>query len=245
MPLFSFQEQAMIKLPTVKRAEITEEFARTWRELNKRLYYRLKNEVDTAPSYAHKTVEQAKKPQMVRLYRLLTDRYVLDLEMTKLRTLEYARFDTMASRGGIEYLYCTTNPVIAQAAPSVRYDIGAYIVAVPVEDVVRGSVNRIQFFPEANPNIYNRHMHHYAPTPRYYQDISPSAAFTGDPLDVTPMTCWGNFPGIVTSCMQDGDVVELLRTLYLFVSRIDPGSPLRRANFLPHWKEFHENSPAR
>ncbi len=228
----------MIKLPTVQRADITDGFKEPFRQLYKDLYKKLERELETAPSYARQRIEQGKKAQMVRIYQTLTDREAFDMAMTKLRLLDYIKFDVYEHKG-VQYLWCITKPAIARYEhhqnvtdkngvvwhPPFDIDLGPYWIFVPQNDIVSGNINGIHFVPERDKKTLDRHMHHYAVAeydPQTYRQTPVE-----NPLDCSPSTCWGTFPGIVTGCMNDGDIVELLRTLQLFTVRLAPHSPLR------------------
>jgi hypothetical protein len=241
----------MIKLPTVQRAEITDGFKEAFRQLYKDLFRKFEREIETAPSYARDRLEKSKKIHMVRINRTLSDGAAFDMAMTKLRTLEYTKFD-IHDHNGTPYLWCITKPAIAKyehghetvMPPGWRYqseawkrmhnerylapftiDLGPYWIFIPIADVLSAGMNRVHFVPERDQYTEHRHLHHHT-------DGGPSV----NPLDAHPYTCWGTFPNIVSSCMQDGDIIELLRTLQIFTVRLNPASPLQHLDQMSFWK---------
>jgi hypothetical protein len=257
----------MIRLPQTQRAEITDSFKAAYRELNAKLFDKLQKDLESTPAYARGAIERAKKPQIARLHKLNHDAAEFDRAMTTLRTLEYAKFDTYTDRG-LDFLWCQTKPAIGLAEAGKKsiyppdwnehstrwqnqnwnqvkqepvyrkYDLGVYWVFVPLVDILSGSLNRIHFIPEREKNTHLRHQHHFVRVEGEGRFYGPQNERGVRPLQAMPSTCWGNFPGVLTGCMSDGDIVELLRVLYLFVTNLNPGSPLIHFDDLPFWKEI-------
>ena len=65
-----------------------------------------------------------------------------------------------------------------------------------------------------------------------YASMTARMKAMGNPLDYVPSTCWGNFGPLITNLVHDGDVAELFRALYLYLTIYDDGSPLASLNKL-------------
>jgi len=140
-------------------------------------------------------------------------------EITKLRSLSYARF-TAIRHDGQAYLMGETTPIVIQHARE-DYHLGVYQVFVATGAILQGNLNQIHMIPLKAPKTNNRFMHHLA-----YENDSEH------PLDYRTNTCWGNFGSTIKPYAEDADIPELFRGLYVYLARYNAGSPLRRIESL-------------
>jgi hypothetical protein len=179
------------------------------------------------------------KPIAARLQPILNGvndgRVGLDYEKTRLRILPYTHYSAL-NYGGQLWLTGRTHPVIIEAAerdPETRmsttrpYHMGPYKVCVPLSAFEHGSLDNVHFIPLKNPKSYNRHPHHHAEY-HYegdYQNRVIAAEIT-HPLQDKPRTCWGNYGSILLAIINDGDIPELFRQFYIYLTRYNSASPL-------------------
>ena len=110
------------------------------------------------------------------------------------------------------------------------YNLGKYFIAVLSEAI--GSHNpTFHLMPESDPTTLARHMHHHVD--------SGSRGNSGktNPLDWTPMNCYGSFEPAIKGTFINADIPELFRMLHLFTKALNPNSPLLRLPQLPHISE--------
>jgi hypothetical protein len=174
----------------------------------------------------------------------------LDHELARLRALDYDRIEIEDG-----FLVAKTRDIVIEQLDSAGrrgnstvlggyWDAGPYWIYIPKEDLVQGSMNNIQFIPQRAPNVCDRHPHHYAwQEYRYggYRDYLDGVDIRG----ANTHTCWGQFAEPLSGAMQDGDLVETLRMLRIFVGRYYSGSPLRRPERMEFmtWRNDYEDHP--
>ena len=142
----------------------------------------------------------------------------LDFEKTRLRILPYTNFSAL-EYGGTTWLTGKTVPVIIKEN-GVDYQMGPYKVCVPLSTFENGNLNGIHFIPMKMPLSYNRHPHHHAEYP------STGTRAISHPLANYPRTCWGNYGAILSAIINDGDIPEMFRQFYIYLTRYNAASPL-------------------
>jgi hypothetical protein len=165
--------------------------------------------------------------------------------VTRLKRLNYKRFSAIKN-GGAVYLKAETQPLVVDYAlredRPERYDIGAYAVYCKLDSLLRGDISQFHFIPLRQPTVdpnhmydgwacHFRHMHHKAMYKREISDLS-------NPLSYEPQTCWGSFGSVIPEVVADGDLVELYRMLYLFLTIHNPASPLVYIRELSHYERI-------
>jgi hypothetical protein len=200
------------------RATISDAFKEKWMEVCRQRLLKMKNVIDDAPPYVRDGLKQRINPKAQRLIGIINDKSKLDREITKLRSLPYAAFDYQNYKGR-EFLYGKTKEIIITASARQKYDAGEYGVYAPLSRLVEGSLNSNvswHFIPFREPKSHQRTPHHH--NGWHNEGLHP--------LETNSATCWGSFGPVIPSILEDGDVVELFRILYIYVSRYDPHSPL-------------------
>jgi hypothetical protein len=147
----------------------------------------------------------------------------IDQMKTILRSLPYTEYAVKAhdrtyfnwetnkdERISETYLYGLSKDVVIPFEGQ-KWDMGPYQVWVPANAFFKNGKHEYQFIPNRAPETYRRTPHHHA---GYEKNPFGSA------------TCWGTFGEIVTSLTQDGDVPELFRSIYIYLCRYNPHSPL-------------------
>ncbi len=169
--------------------------------------------------------------------------------LTRMKQLPYKRFSATQSEGSL-YLKAQTQELIVNVpAPSGRvrhsrltpgkYNIGAYSIYVPYNSaLISNNIDSIHFIPEKNMTAddgryHRRHMHHYA--------MADQQEMISNPLTYRPSTCWGNFGPIISMNLQAGDIPELFRSLYLYVTIQNVDSPLVYPTELFFYRRIPEN----
>jgi hypothetical protein len=120
------------------------------------------------------------------------------------------------------YLYGLSQDVTIPSAGK-KFGMGPYQVWVPVTAFAKNGHKDYQFIPNLAPTSYYRTPHHHA---------------GGASNPFNSGTCWGGFGGIVKSMTAEGDVPELFRSIYIYLSRYDAGSPLGGAHLNTHYFPF-------
>lgn len=213
----------------VPRAVVSDAFIIALRALSKERLVTIKQEYDTYSESYRKHFITKEKNCLERLTRLAAESAFVDFEVTRLRALPYTRFDYLVhynpvARKRAAYLYGITQEIVLVHEGSSKYNLGPYGVFLPLDALLRGQYDGIQLVPQWDPMTRGRHPHHTA--------SQPVSSFTGEYvtpqhyLDYRPSTCWGGFGAIVMSCLHDGDIVELFRTVGVYLGRYDPHSPL-------------------
>jgi hypothetical protein len=175
--------------------------------------------------------------------RLVTKRGMEDF-VTRLRRLDYTNF-TCVTSNRTTYLKATTN-VIETTIGNRNVNIGEYWVYISFQDLLNSSLAGFHFIPERlkHPKeteiyrngkewraIHQRHLHHYAKA-----DSSRPYASIKNPLTYGTSTCWNTFGALITTATQDLDIVDMYRTIYLFLKIQNLGSPLVSQRSLSHYQ---------
>jgi hypothetical protein len=160
----------------------------------------------------------------------LTNPQARDMLYTRLRGLPYTAFDFVV-HCDYPYLHGTTKDIVIEHN-SRQYSFGEYQVYVPLTffPAMRSSFSSqvkghepdgFQFVPVRNPLAHSRTPHHTA--------SQPGAGVT-DPLMMIAYTCWGGFSSIIMALGDECDIVELFRSIAIYLTRYDAGSPLESFN---------------
>ena len=218
----------MIKLKTIEQTMIDPSFASLAKH-----FFSLKSSVFT--------------PRSVEAKRLLdfynTERG-FEKFITRLKQLDYARFSAIRSMGDL-YMKAETKDLVVDyqyrhSRNKIQYNIGVYAIYIKEHDLLRGNIGNYHFIPQNNPFCetngrrgdefkHARHLHHYA----YFNRNEHQQK---NPLSYYPRTCWGSFASMLPAIAQDGDLAELFRALYLFITIQNTDSPLVNINDLRHYK---------
>jgi hypothetical protein len=165
--------------------------------------------------------------------------------VTRLKRLDYKGFSAITN-GGSVYFKAETHPLVIDYPNRTdrpeKYDIGAYAIYCKLDSLLRGDISQFHFIPQrqptADPNhMYDgwachfRHLHHKAMYKKEISDLS-------NPLSYEPHTCWGSFGSVIPEVAADGDLVELYRMLYLFLTIHNPASPLVYIRELSHYERI-------
>jgi hypothetical protein len=193
------------------------------------------------------------KPIIARLTPIIDGinigRVGLDYEKTRLRILPFTKFSALIY-GGQTWLTGRTVPVII-TDNGQAYHMGPYKICIPVSTFERGSLDYIHFIPLKFPTSYNRHPHHHGNNPSEAHFVSYALANKIIyPLADKPGTCWGNYGALIVAIANDGDIPELFRQLYIYLTRYNPASPLIHemgtGRFSPgsiNWIDFDTTKP--
>ena len=199
------------------RASITDAFKEALIDIYKQRLISFKTQLDEAPASVARRLRADSGLKIGRLVSLINDSHAFDREITKLRSLSYTMFDIVENKG-VSFMYGKTKP-IAMTDDTDYWNIGEYGVYLPLERLKTARMNQTfegdwHFIPFSSPRAIVRTPHHV------------STAGDGHPFSRPSKTCWGTFGATVPSILEDGDVVELFRTVYLYIERYNPRSPL-------------------
>jgi hypothetical protein len=142
-----------------------------------------------------------------------------DMMYTRLRGLPYTEYDIVI-HDDFPYLYGLTKDVVMPWA-GINWSWGEYKIYVPLSffpcmrTKYTSNSSKNHFVPVRDEFIWGRTPHHYANKP----SETPFSV-----LDMNPATCWGSFNGVVQALVDECDVIELMRTLYIYLTRYDDGS---------------------
>jgi hypothetical protein len=110
---------------------------------------------------------------------------------------------------------------------TLPYHLGPYKVCIPMATFNRRGIDGVHFVPLKNPLSYNRHPHHHA---NFHSEGNYPNNVRFDkivhPLQDAPSTCWGNYGALFAALVADGDIPELFRQFYIYLTRYNAGSPL-------------------
>ena len=165
--------------------------------------------------------------------------------ITRLKRLEYRYFSAIKNKGNV-YLKAETHPLVIDYPDRKnhpeKYAIGPYAIYLNFDGLLRGNISQFHFIPLRQPTVdpdhlydnwacHFRHMHHKALFKNGVSEMS-------NPLSYEPQTCWGSFGSVIPEVIADGDLVELFRMLYLFLTIHNPNSPLLYIRELPHYERI-------
>ncbi len=215
----------MIKV--TQRAIIDQSFIDLERQVYTEFLRREKASADMYPAGA-KQYLTARGPAHARVLSVLRtnhsdNRSGAEYEITRLRALEYTKF-TAVNHEGKNYLVGITKPIETHEG-SRHYYLGSYAVYLGAEDLVNNQEGKFHFIPTKCPTSVTRHFHHTA-SGRWVRSDNKGR----HPLDMEAKTCWGTFGPTVNSLVSICDLPELFRTIYIYLGRYNPGSPLIRAD---------------
>ena len=227
----------MIRLKTMDQVEITEPFKRV---IQNYFSEKLANfEKMTQHAALHRGSSRANpsfSEEESRTIQYYTTKDGWEKFLTRMKQLPYEEFAAVKSRNQT-YLKAVTKALIVDVPrrnsrsngfhrqmPAGEYNIGQYSIYIPCKDLHTSCMNAFHFIPQRMPMVetgetnHPRHLHHYARL--------ESKGMRENPLSYTPSTCWGNFGSIVSMTLNVGDIPELFRALYLFLTIQNPDSPL-------------------
>lgn len=235
----------MIKLKTIEQVEIHPHF----QEFIK-IYFEQKIRIGIRQTrYGSRT--QSHDLDKLKFYRTDPGFQVF---LTRMKQLDFASF-TMIKALNKNWFKATTKELIVDMPKSYRnrvrtgkYNIGAYSIYYDFDSLIKSDIDKIHFIPEkqklAKRNgahggresiVHARHMHHKA-----YWYPNAHDQILGNPLTYQPATCWGNFGNIMSLTCAAGDIPELYRALYLYVTIQNPDSPLTPFEYMEHYERMDE-----
>jgi hypothetical protein len=231
----------MIKVQN-KRATIFPEFVEASKDIARAKVLAFKEQI-TSMGNASMREHLAKRNVglLLNAGKMISDPKSWDDILTRLRCLEYTQFDVVTAEaykftgtGNTcvqTFLHGTTKPVTIRHAgghslAAGSYDMGPYDIYLQVSELKHDGYRNFHFVPQYSPMTWNRHVHHTA----------TERDFSTTPLTMSPSTCWGGFPTIVQTEIVDFDIVELFRTIWTYLNRYNPGSPLCRLSSI-QWKK--------
>ena len=238
----------MIKI-TAPRTTISSDFMQEVTKISHNKIMTIKNDAEFLDGIQRKCFMKDMGP-VVMAHSQIIKGDGLDAFVTRLRALPYTEFrleeiegfkatisstlfgsDTLTTEPHIyRYLVGITKPVTLENEIRVRrptrkptyeihtakWDMGCYKVMVPI-DLLAGAKGEgyWHFVPVSMENsYYARHPHHHAG-----KETSSSYWWQSK-------TCWGSFGPIINSLRQAADIVELFRTLYVYLGRYNGNSLL-------------------
>jgi hypothetical protein len=214
------------------RARVDDAFIKALVQMAERYMHELQVKLERAAPYVREQQLKQVRAPIARLMPLLRSSGKagegLDLEIARLRALDYAELDIL-THNGKHYFHGATRPVIMEEMASRRkstyawWDIGVYDVYVPFDAFARSGINHIHMVPRRAPDTRTRHPHH---TANHREGET-------HPVDMTTSTCWSGFGTPVTSTVRDCDITETFRWLRIFIGRYNASSPLCR-----DWRSF-------
>ena len=144
-----------------------------------------------------------------------------DKMVTRLRALKYTDFSVINVQGH-KFFAGMTEPVLLCSGeiPTEKnaYEMGPYMVYIPFEAVSKVSMKSgFHMIPVNNPKAVDRHPHH-----------GSGRSSKAHPLLAQPNTCWGSMGTMITGMLRSGDLVEIFRTVHIYLVRWNPRSELRR-----------------
>jgi hypothetical protein len=192
----------MLKLPP--RAEVPQDFQDAMRDLAERSLQKFRTDLSFMQSYAQTMYKRDNAGALVKLDKIRRDPNAMLEAVTKLRSSPYTQF-MMTSIRSEPCFYGLTKDVILDdenGSSHTYYNMGPYHVYIPVENFL-GKNKEFQFIPARSPRAEYRHPHHY-----------------------DGHTCWGSFNSVVQLLLREADVVELFRTVAIYLTRYDQRSVL-------------------
>jgi hypothetical protein len=81
--------------------------------------------------------------------------------------------------------------------------------------------------PDRNPETGARHPHHVV-----------RGHVPKEPWCAASQTCWGGFGSVMTRILRDGDLVDLLRNIMIYLTRHDAHSVLTQISNCPHAQQI-------
>ncbi len=185
---------------------------------------------------------------IVTKLRLLNGYAVLDTFRYQNRNFFHARTKPVAINDGGKHQVQADNPklgyVLVDNPPC--WDLGEYDVYIPADIFTIRNLNHFQFVPVRDPLNGHRHPHHHA---KYcegqngeswsvweeHEYVDPRAKH---PLDMYAKTCWGGFNTIIANNLSEMDAVEVFRTIWVYLNRHNPGSPLQYMEDIPFKRPY-------
>ncbi len=200
-----------MKLKIHDRTEIEPAFMDLMKDLWKERWTALNREIKEADPRFRPMHIKKNAVVMTRLKANCTDKAALDHEKTQLITLPYIRFWTL-QHDGMDWMAGLTKPILMTDGGAQRWQGPRYTVYIPRNVFQRGTDAHFHFVPEGSELIHDRHPHHTASMP---------SSTTYDPLDMNPYTCWGDFGTIASACIRAGEITNLFRTIYVYLTRVN------------------------
>jgi hypothetical protein len=238
----------MIRIAATNRASVKDDFKELAVSVARQQVEEVKRQAERNPRL-RTTILKQNASLLRNATALLKD---MDGVTTKLRLLNgYTAFDTFRYQNK-DYFHAHTKPVglnnggkslisvegrrgLVEVDDPPCWDMGEYDVYVPADIFAVRNLNHFHFVPERAPLDGHRHPHHHA---RYIRPgdngedwniwsvahyVDPRA---GHPLDMFAKTCWGGFNTIIANNLSEMDVIEMFRTIWVYLNRHNPGSPL-------------------
>lgn len=192
-------------------------------------------QIHNSPNRIAARILEQKRGDIARLNDILNDTNKpgrgLDLELTRLRGIDFESIDTIEAGDEI-WLVAQTRDLMIQTVTGMGgytstyshseknkmgeiFDCGDYKIYVKIRDLGENNIQNLHFVPDLDPSTNNRHYHHRA--------FGPNVAH---PTMMSISTCWGGFADPISSTMAAVDLPDLFRMLRIFVGRRNPKSLL-------------------
>lgn len=202
-----------------KRAQVTDEAVDWAKEFWKTAYSNMKATLEATNVRQRQELEFELEPAMARIRGAFQNPALMDAQITSLRSLPYTHLDAKVLRvdtqTSLNFLIARTKTVIIRDGGP--YDMGNYTVYLPMTILKQGvGSGYVHFVPERDPKTYARTPHH-----TWHPNSSQDEPWMGQ-----SSTCWGGFSNMIVRIVRDGDLVDLLRNIYIYLSRFDRGSTL-------------------
>ncbi len=209
------------------RALIEPEFVDIYSQFIENSIVAAKEEI---PMIKGETMRRSEEIRIAKLQRVLSgtagERGSLDHEMTRLRRLPIQRYYVEHTRAEGQYparvfLAAKTQDILLSANYKKKHDwnLGEYVIGLPLSNPTA-----FDLVPLRDPLTINRHPHHLA-------SLTPGVKH---PFNMKKRNCLAGFATIITNMARDGEIAELFMVLHRFLSNWNPGSPLKRPQYIAH-----------
>ena len=166
---------------------------------------------------AQKHREQLEKN--LRLAKRLLTAQGQDRMITALKRMKFEKFYCLKAPSKEVFLCGKTDDMLLTLRNGHKYNVGPYHICIGESAIIGDSLTQIHMFPHRKPLAEARHLHHGARRYNGNDEIK-------HPLMMHTNTCWGNVGSSFVSAKNEADIADMFRVLYIYVSRLNYGSPL-------------------
>jgi len=143
----------------------------------------------------------------------------IDKMVTSLKKLDYTKFSYIKAPDGQAFLCGETQDLIFDHVYGDAYNVGPYYVCISSNSILNKTMTPIHMFPKRMPLARARHLHHGVREPYSSEQII-------HPLLCVEDTCWANIGASYRSALDECDITDMFRVLYIYLIRLDWHSPL-------------------